>query len=52
MLLCIFSCTSTLPKRVYETPSALRTELDGDVRTLSAVRPHLEVLDDDFVALR
>ena len=40
------------PAKVYETPGALRTELDGDVRTLNAVRPHLAALDDDFVALQ
>ena len=52
VLLFIFSCTTTLPLKVYESPTALRTELDGDVRTLSAVRPHFKALDDDFVALR
>ncbi|MGB5299301.1 MAG: hypothetical protein WBN48_11290, partial [Thiogranum sp.] len=52
MLLSIVSCTSMPPTKVYETPSALRTELDGDVRTLNAVRPHLEALDDDFETLR
>jgi hypothetical protein len=52
VFLSIVSCTAMPPARVYETPSALRTELDGDVRTLSAVRAHLEALDDDFVALR
>lgn len=52
MCLCILSCTSMPPVKVYETPGALRTQLDGDVRTLRAVRPHLEALDDDFVALR
>jgi hypothetical protein len=40
------------PAKVYETPDVLRTELDGDVRTLNAVRPHLAALDDDFETLR
>ena len=52
VLLSIVSCTAMPPAKVYETPGALRTELDADVRTLSAVRPHLTALDDDFVVLR
>ena len=52
VLLSIVSCTSMPPAKDYETPGALRTELDGDVRTLNAVRPHLEALDDDFETLR
>jgi hypothetical protein len=52
VFLSVFSCAATPPAKVYQTPGALRAELDGDVRTLSAVRPHLEALDDDFVALR
>jgi hypothetical protein len=30
----------------------LRAELEADLRTLQAVRPHLETLDDEFAALR
>ena len=52
VLLSIVSCTAMPPAKVYETPGALRTELDADVRTLNAVRPHLEALDDDFETLR
>jgi len=52
VLLSIVGCTSMPPAKDYETPGALRTELDGDVRTLNAVRPHLEALDDDFETLR
>jgi hypothetical protein len=52
VFLFISSCATVPPATVYETPSALRTRLGGDVRTLNAVRPHLETLDDDFAALR
>jgi hypothetical protein len=37
---------------VNAAATALRTELEGDVRTLSAVRPHLESIDNEFVELR
>jgi hypothetical protein len=50
--LLIFGCATPPPEKVYETPAALRTELDGDIRTLNAVRSHLVALDNEFVELR
>jgi len=52
VLLSIVSCTAMPPMKDYQTPGALRTELNSDVRTLNTVRPHLAALDDEFVALR
>ena len=51
-LLALCSCATTPPARLYETPAALGAQLDADRRTLQAVRPHLEALDDEFAALR
>jgi hypothetical protein len=48
----IFGCATPTPEKVYETPTALRTELDGDIRTLNAVRSNLEAIDNEFVELR
>ena len=48
----IFGCATPPPEKVYETPTALRTELDGDIRTLNAVRSNLEAIDNEFVELR
>ncbi len=49
---CLCSCATPPPRKVYATPTALRTELDGDARTLSALRPHLDQLDGEFAELR
>ena len=48
----IFACSNPPSAKVYETPNALRTELDGDIRALNAVRPHLEAIHNEFVELR
>jgi hypothetical protein len=52
VFLSLLACATTPPARVYETPGALRTELDGDGRTLSNLGPQLVQLNDDFVELR
>jgi hypothetical protein len=52
VLLIISGCASMQPKKVYETPGELQIRLESDVRTLNSIRPHLEVLDDDFTTLR
>jgi hypothetical protein len=46
------SCATSPPARRYETPKALRSELAGDVRTLNAVRAHLEVWENEIARLR
>lgn len=52
LMVSVIGCTSRLPQRGYETPSALRSELVGDLRTLSAVRPYLMEFDEELAELR
>jgi hypothetical protein len=49
---CLCGCSSPPPRKVYKNPTALRAELDGDVRTLRTLRPHLNRLDGEFGELR
>jgi hypothetical protein len=50
--LCLCSCAHSPPQKVYLTPTALGAELNGDVRTLRTLRPHLDRLDGEFAELR
>ena len=50
LFLFLCGCATSPPARRYETPTALRSELAGDVRTLNAVRAHLGKWENEMVS--